>query len=206
MRLTRKMLLPILSTLVLTFSVAISAVASKTGDRKTFDSISISNFGQMDDHFYRGAQPKAGDFQSLAALGIKTVIDLRDDPTSYEKAASEAAGMRYINIPMSDKAYPTEGEIKQFLSIANNPATGKFFVHCAGGRHRTGVMGAIYRFNHDHWNFDQVYEEMKSYDFYTRFGHGEMKRYVQDYWQRIQDTGYPVSLVDVPGQAKTVSR
>jgi protein tyrosine/serine phosphatase len=206
MRLTRKSFLPVLSTLVLTFSVALSAAASKTGDRKAFASISISNFGQMDDHFYRGAQPKAGDFQSLSALGIKTIIDLRDDPTSYEKSATEAAGMRYLNIPMSDKSYPTEDKIKQFLVIANDPATGKFYVHCAGGRHRTGVMGAIYRFNHDHWNFDQVYDEMKSYDFYTRFGHGDMKKYVEDYWQRIQDTGYPVSLTEVPGQLKTASR
>jgi protein tyrosine/serine phosphatase len=107
---------------------------------------------------------------------------------------------------MSDKVYPTEDKVKQFLTIANDPATGKFFVHCAGGRHRTGVMGAVYRFNHDHWNFDQVYNEMKSYDFYTRFGHGDMKKYVEDYWQRIQDTGYPVSLADVPGLAKTAAR
>jgi protein tyrosine/serine phosphatase len=206
MRLTRNSILSVLSTLVLTFSVAVSAAASKNGDRKTFDSIKISNFGQMDDRFYRGAQPKAGDYQSLAALGIKTIIDLRDDPTSYEKAASEAAGMRYVNIPMSDKEYPTEDNVKQFLTIVNDPATGKFYVHCAGGRHRTGVMGAVYRFNHDHWNFDQVYNEMKSYDFYTRFGHGDMKKYVEDYWQRIQDTGYPVSLADVPGLAKTATR
>jgi hypothetical protein len=27
---------------------------------------------------------------------------------------------------------------------------------------------------------------MKDYDFYTRFGHGAMKDYVQDYWQQVQ--------------------
>src|SRR2546423_1576932 len=37
-----------------------------------------------------------------------------------------------------------------------------------------------------HWNYDQVYAEMKQYDFYTRFGHGDMKKYVEDYWQHIQ--------------------
>jgi hypothetical protein len=54
-------------------------------------------------------------------------------------------------------------------------------VHCAGGRHRTGVMGAVYRFNHYNWNYDQAYAEMKKYDFYTRWGHGDMKKFVQDY-------------------------
>jgi protein tyrosine/serine phosphatase len=192
-KMTRKIVPAILSTLFLAFTLAIPASATKNGDHKSFDSINISNFGQMDERFFRGGQPKAGDYRSLSALGIKTIIDLRDDPTSYEKSASEAVGMHYVNIPMSDKDYPTEGEISQFMAVVNDPATGKFFVHCAGGRHRTGVMGAVYRFNQYHWNFDQVYNEMKSYDFYTRFGHGNMKKYVEDYWQRIQTNGYPGS-------------
>ena len=149
----------------------------------SFANIKIKNFGQMNEQFYRGAQPKESDYQALAALGIKTVIDLRDDPESYEKRNVEALGMRYVNIPMNDKSYPRSEQINAFLKLAGEPAIGKFFVHCAGGRHRTGVMGAVYRFTHDHWNYDQVYTEMKSYDFYTRFGHGAMKQYVQDYWE-----------------------
>ena len=152
----------------------------------SFPSIKIKNFGQMDERFYRGAQPEEGDFRDLSALGIKTIIDLRDDPQSYEKRDAEAAGMRYVNLPMSDKDYPRAEQIAAFLKLVDEPATGKFFVHCAGGRHRTGVMGAVYRFTHDHWNYDQVYAEMKSYDFYTRFGHGAMKQYVEDYWQHLQ--------------------
>src|SRR5215213_292148 len=63
--------------------------------------IKVKNFGQMDEHFYRGAQPKPEDYKDLVTLGIKTIIDLRDDPTSYEKREAEALGMHYINIPMS---------------------------------------------------------------------------------------------------------
>jgi len=48
------------------------------------------------------------------------------------------------------------------------------------------VMGALYRFNHDHWNYDQVYAEMKQYDFYTSNGHGKQLDFVQDYWQQFQ--------------------
>ncbi|HEU4869966.1 MAG TPA: tyrosine-protein phosphatase [Pyrinomonadaceae bacterium] len=143
--------------------------------------VSIKNFGQMDDRFFRGGQPKQDEYKELAALGISTVIDLQDDPTSYEKTNVEALGMKYINIPMSDKDYPESAKIEQFLKLVNDPSTGKFYVHCAGGRHRTGVMGAVYRFNHYNWNYDQVYAEMKKYDFYTRWGHGDMKKFVQDY-------------------------
>jgi len=152
---------------------------------KSFSSIKIKNFGQMDERFYRGAQPKESDYRDLAALGIKTLIDLQDNPTSYEKKDAEALGMRYINIPMSDSEYPRAEQIAMFLKLADDPATGKFFVHCAGGRHRTGVMGAVYRFTHNQWNFDQAYAEMKQYDFYTRWGHGALKQYVQDYAQHM---------------------
>lgn len=148
--------------------------------------VSIKNFGQMDDRFFRGAQPKQDEYKELAALGITTVIDLQDDPTSYEKQNVEALGMKYINIPMSDKDYPESTKIDQFLKLVNDPSTGKFYVHCAGGRHRTGVMGAVYRFNHYNWNYDQVYAEMKKYDFYTRWGHGDMKKFVQDYATSFQ--------------------
>jgi protein tyrosine/serine phosphatase len=54
-------------------------------------------------------------------------------------------------------------------------------VHCAGGRHRTGAMGAVYRFQFYDWDYDQVYKEMKQYDFYTRFGHQAFKDFVADY-------------------------
>jgi protein tyrosine/serine phosphatase len=158
----------------------VSAFSQET-QKTDVSAVTIKNFGQMDDRFFRGGQPKQGDYQQLANLGIKTVIDLQDDPTSYEKQSVEALGMKYINIPMSDKDYPETAKIDQFLKLVDDPTTGKFYVHCAGGRHRTGVMGAVYRMNHYNWNYDQVYAEMKKYDFYTRWGHGDMKKFVEDY-------------------------
>jgi protein tyrosine/serine phosphatase len=166
--------------------LALSAVSFAKGNESNFPNIKISNFGQMDNNFYRGARPKPQDFKNLAALGIKTVIDLTDNSRDREQPAVEAAGMRYVNIPIVDKDNPSADQISAFLKVANDPTTGKFFVHCAGGRHRTGVMGAIYRFNHDHWNYDQTYAEMKQYDFYTSNGHGKQLDFVQSYWQQIQ--------------------
>ena len=174
-----------LSVLFAVFSLILaSSSIAFSQDNKT--GITIKNFGQMDDRFFRGAQPKEDEYKELAALGIGTVIDLRDDPTSYEKQSVEAAGMKYVNIPMSDKSYPETAKIEQFLKLVDDPSTGKFYVHCAGGRHRTGVMGAVYRFNHYNWNYDQVYAEMKKFDFYTRFGHGDLKKFVQDYAVNFQ--------------------
>lgn len=180
------------TTLIVRIAVLLAVIAASSllsfakEPSANFPNIKIKNFGQMDERFYRGGQPKEKDYRDLADLGIKTVIDLRDDPAAYEKSSVEALGMRYVNIPMSDSEFPKAATIDGFLKLVDDPATGKFFVHCAGGRHRTGVMGAVYRYTHNHWNYDQVYAEMKDYDFYTRWGHGAMKRYVQDYWQQMQ--------------------
>jgi protein tyrosine/serine phosphatase len=168
--------------LVLTF-VAVSL--AKTHSDPAFSNIHIRNFGKMDARFYRGAQPDESDYKDLKTLGVKTVIDLQDHPTNYEKRDVEALGMRYVNIPMSDSSYPKEDSINAFMKLVNDPSTGVFFAHCAGGRHRTGVVGAVYRFNVNHWNYDQAYAEMKDYDFYTRFGHGDLKTYVEDYAKRL---------------------
>jgi protein tyrosine/serine phosphatase len=191
MKFDRKFPSTVLAALVVIFALSAVSFAKSTS---SFPNIKIKNFGQMDERFYRGAQPKQEDYKDLAALGIKTVIDLREDPQSYEKRDVEALGMTYVNIPMGDKQYPQIDQINQFLKLVDQPSTGKFFVHCAGGRHRTGVMGAVYRFNHYQWNFDQVYAEMKDFDFYTRFGHGKMKDFVQDYWQQMQSKGTTANI------------
>ena len=83
--------------------------------------VNIKNFGQMDERFYRGAQPKEKDYKDLAAIGIKTIIDLTAEPKPYEKAAVEALGMKYVNIPMIEKKYPTEEATKMFLKWRTIP-------------------------------------------------------------------------------------
>lgn len=174
-----------LLALIAVLSIATVSSAQKPTSEDS-PKIKIKNFGQMDERFYRGAQPKEKDYKALAQLGIRTIIDLREDPEAYEKPMVESLGMTYVNIPMIAKKYPTPEALDMFLKTVNNPDTGKFYVHCAGGRHRTGVMGAVYRFQFYNWNFDQVYKEMKQYDFYTSWGHGAFKDFVQDYYAQRQ--------------------
>lgn len=180
------------AALSLLFALSGSALAQETQTKN----VSISNFGQMDERFYRGGQPKETDYKALAAIGITTVIDLRNDPKDYAKTSAEALGMRYVNIPMSDKEYPATAKIEEFLRLVDEPATGKFYVHCRGGRHRTGVMGAVYRFSHYGWDYDRAYAEMKKFDFYTRWGHGDLKKFIQDYAANHQTNKAAASTTD----------
>jgi protein tyrosine/serine phosphatase len=157
--------------------------AQTSPDKKAFPSIKISNFGKMDDRFYRGGRPKDKDFFALKAIGVNTIIDLTDN-TPEEKGLAEAAGLRYVNIAIKDKSYPTDEAVAQFLKTVDDPATGVFYVHCAGGRHRTGDIGAVYRFNKYGWDYDKVYQEMANYDFYSS-GHQKSLDFVVDYSKKM---------------------
>ncbi len=167
---------------ILCFAIIAAAQTSP----KAIPNISIENFGQMDEHYYRGAQPKSEDYKALAAFGINTIVDLRDDPVKDEKAEVEASGMKYINIPMSGYRTPRDEDMVEFLKIANDPATGNMFVHCAGGIHRTGVTGAVYRFEKYGWDYDRAYQEMKNYKFTVGLVHGALKSYVKNYARRLE--------------------
>ena len=174
----------LIAAVALIFSL--SALALGKSKNVKFPNVKIKNFGQMDDRFFRGARPEEGDYAALAALGVTTIIDLTDNSREYEEPAVKAAGLRYINIPMEDKSYPSMDQVSQFLKVADDPATGKFFVHCAGGRHRTGVVGAVYRFTHDKWSLDQALAEMDQYEFGSGYGHEKQRDFVREYFQQLQ--------------------
>src|ERR1041384_1899344 len=91
--------------LALVFALSPAALAQKKENHHS--NVKIKNFGQMDERFFRGARPKAEDLKALAQLGIKTIIDLTDNSREYEQPQVEAAGLRYVNIPMEDKSYPS---------------------------------------------------------------------------------------------------
>src|SRR5215216_3095993 len=63
--------------------------------------IQIKNFGRMNDTYYRGAQPEGRDYADLAALGVKTVIDVHEHGPKSEQEMAERAGMKFYRIPLT---------------------------------------------------------------------------------------------------------
>ena len=166
---------------LLTLAVVSSAQTSPT----SFPNIKITNFGQMDERLYRGAQPEPGDYQSLKELGVKTIIDLRNDPTDYEKRISEELGMKYVNIPMSGWKTAEDETVAEFMEVMNDPESGVVYLHCKAGKHRTGLTGAVYRLEKYGWDFEKAYKEMKNYEYSSWPVHFNIKAYVKDYYKRF---------------------
>ena len=178
---------PVMAIFLLLPILGVAAVKDKKDKaEKSRSAVTIENFGKVNDHIYRGGQPEGDQYQQLAALGIKTIVDLRGDSERSARTSAERAGLRYINLPMEPKHYPEADAAQRFLDIVNDEANGPYYVHCAGGKHRTGVMIAVYRMEVDKWDIERAYQEMKDYDFYTRMGHGCYKDYIFDYSRNLQ--------------------
>jgi protein tyrosine/serine phosphatase len=123
----------------------------------------VGNFHVVNEHIYRGAQPSAEGFQALAKMGVKTVIDLREaDQAAGEKVMVEAAGMKFISVPMRGMEKPSLASVERALSVLNDKDAGKVFVHCRRGADRTGTVVACYRISHDHWDNGRALSEAKS--------------------------------------------
>lgn len=165
--------------LIATLSFAAATAAETTPP----SAIRIDNFARVNATYFRGSQPVGQDYADLAALGVKTVINLIGDSDRDPQEAAMVArqGMRYVNIPMSTRVAPTAVQLDQFLSLVNDAASQPVYVHCVGGSHRTGVMTAVYRMIHDGLNGTQAFQEMKQFKYGPDFLHPEFKRFVQDF-------------------------
>lgn len=163
---------------ILTLTLAAPAVAQTVAPAPA---PRIDNFAKVNDGYYRGGQPLDSQYADLAALGVKTVINLigGEDVRDEEKAMVEKNGMTYLHIPMSTRKAPTEKEIAAFMSAVD--AEGAVYVHCVGGKHRTGVMTAVYRMTRDGLTGDQAFKEMKQYNYGPDFLHPEFKKFVYGY-------------------------
>jgi len=174
------------AVLVLVLSAAAPYQARAEG-KADLSRISIENFGQISDVYYRGAQPKGDDYRDLASIGVKTVIDLSNDQKE-EGQLAQAAGLKFFRIPLTTTSAPPSAAVVQFLKLVNDPANQPVYVHCQGGRHRTGIMTAVYRMTHDHWTPDRAFAEMVQYQFKKGFvSHDALRNFVYNFTAKPAD-------------------
>jgi protein tyrosine/serine phosphatase len=172
----------VLLTLALT---GVIASAQKTGTPP-----SIKNFGKVNDNYFRGSQPTKPQLIALKALGVKTIIDLRKDYVPEERQWANELGLNYFNLPLRPGKAATKEQTEFFLRLVNDPGNAPVYVHCQGGKHRTGALTAVYRITHDGWTAQQAFEEMKQYDFEDGFlggGSAQQKAFVFKFYKQHQN-------------------
>ncbi len=142
--------------------------ASKAACRKAQKTDGVPNFGKLNDLIWRSGQPSADGYKNLAAQGLKTVVNLREEfPQDKDRIPQ---GVKYVYIPIKDEHEPTPEQAKQFMEIASNSDNWPLLVHCHGGEGRAGVMSALVRHTFDGWNHDMIMEEVRNFRSSHLFG------------------------------------
>jgi protein tyrosine phosphatase (PTP) superfamily phosphohydrolase (DUF442 family) len=97
------------------------------------------------DRVWRGAQPGAVGFRSLAERGVTTVVDLRPGQGAHnEDEDLRALGVEPVHLPVTDGRPPSPSQVRQFVAVVR-ASKGRVFVHCGEGVGRAGTMSAAYR-------------------------------------------------------------
>ena len=103
------------------------------------------NYTRLKPHIATAGLLKNGAIPALKALGFSTIVDLRgpDEGAGAEKQAVEAAGLRYVNIPVTG-GIPTDAQIAEFARVVEDANNAPLLVHCASAN-RVGAMWTLYR-------------------------------------------------------------
>lgn len=170
-------------------SVSLAQAQGNEGKAPHYDE--LPNFQRVDDLLFRGGQPKPGGYARLARLGVKTVVNLRDDDgrAISEGEEARAAGLRYYNVPFGRLGCPLDAEVERVLRLIDAPENQPVFVHCRRGADRTGLVVAVYRMTHDGWTAERAQEEanrlgMRRWQF-------AKKDYIKDFYRDHLGGGAP---------------
>jgi protein tyrosine/serine phosphatase len=106
------------------------------------------NLRQIDDRMWRSNQPSPDHVAKAAAMGIRTIVNLRgqNDSGHYwlEKEACEAHGIVLVEFAVKSRDVPSVDHVmgaKRIFETIAYPA----LMHCKSGADRAGLMGTLYR-------------------------------------------------------------
>lgn len=136
----------------------------------------VLNFGKVTDRYFRGGEITPEGVGNLSKMGVRTIIDLRDDDSPGEAEACKANGIKYFKFRMSGHATPSDSAVKEILSLIEN-AKEPVYVHCSGGKHRAGTIAALYRMRVQGWSKEHTWAEQQSYGFGLPEEHPDLYAY-----------------------------
>jgi tyrosine-protein phosphatase SIW14 len=168
----------------LVVSLVVSITSSLAAQQQENETRDLPNFYLVEAKVFRGGQPTKDGMKKLAALGIKTVINLRNDDgkAQAEEIEARAVGLRYFNVPLDTYGRPADEQVDRVLALITAAENKPVFVHCKRGSDRTGIVIAAYRISFNGWTGEQATAEAKHYG--LGFWQRGMKDYIGDFYKR----------------------
>ena len=121
------------------------------------------NFDEIAPNVYRANQPTRARIVKYAAMGIKTVLNLRGASRlcsyKFEVESCNALGLELIDIPLSARQAPPKERLLQVISLF--PTLEKpILIHCKSGADRTGLVAVLYLISIEHKSVKKAMKQL----------------------------------------------
>jgi len=163
-------------------ALALLTLASAAGCSTVGRSLpGIDNFDTVDPApaaLHRGGQPTLEGIATLRDMGVRSVLNLRDDFEPWEPEAVRQAGMAYLQIGMTQSCI-NEAALREAM-VALRTLPRPIYVHCAAGRDRTGLVVALYRIVDQKMEREQAIGDLRAHG-YNHFAYPGIERYLREF-------------------------
>ncbi len=105
---------------------------------------------------YRSAQPDEEGFAYLQALGVKNILNLRDN--HKDDPGPNKPGLNLYRVPMDAGKIQAADVIAALRFIKQSE--GPVLIHCWHGSDRTGTISALYRIVFQNWSKEEALDEL----------------------------------------------
>ncbi len=138
--------------------------------------VELGNFYKVSDELYRSEQPDDDVMLRLEAMGIRSVLDLREFHSDSGKAKGTA--LKLYRVPMNAGEIDDALVEKALDAIATAPKP--VLVHCWHGSDRTGAIVAMYRMVFQDWPRERAIDEFLNggYGYHKSF-YPNIERYLE---------------------------
>lgn len=151
--------------------------------------VQLGNFYKVSDELYRSRQPGDEEMAQLAAMGIRSVLNLREHHSDDDEA--KTTNLKLYRVPMNAGDINDELVTKALDALAAAPKPA--LVHCWHGSDRTGAIVAMYRMVFQGWPRQQAIDEFINGGYgYHRSVYPNIERYLE--------------TVDIAGFGQSVTR
>lgn len=153
-------------TLNLTFlSAQAQAHTSASNRLDWFGEIRLPS--QVTPLIWRSGRPTQQALTDLYARGVRTIINLEDDPdvVAAEAAYAKKQGFVYYSYPTGSFWQPEDKAMNEILQILRTTHV-QVLVHCYHGEDRTGLVIGLERVLLEKWQTAQAHDEMLSLGFH----------------------------------------
>lgn len=126
-----------------TGGAASTIIAPAMSDDKPRDFAGLHNVVAFHPGFFSGGVPEGGaGFDSLKALGIKTIISV--DGAEPDLVEAKARGLRYIHLPIGYNGFDEKRKLELVRATRDAMKDGPVYMHCHHGKHRSaGAAAAV---------------------------------------------------------------